>query len=136
METKKRNESHPSWQCYEILITIYSWKCRYKTLRKIPSVYWVLDIGSSLFLSLFCFFRKLVRKNPYSYWWPEAESNCRPLVFQTMDNLVTFHNCNLFVVNYRSFVRGFKSVWAVNNKQFFCECVTILWQILDHIQQK
>jgi len=38
--------------------------------------------------------------------WPEAESNCRPLVFQTMDNLVTFHNCNLLVVNYRSFVRG------------------------------
>jgi len=49
--------------------------------------------------------------NPNDYKWPEAESNCRPLVFQTMDNLVTFHNCNLFVVNYRSFVRGFKGVW-------------------------
>jgi len=41
--------------------------------------------------------------------WPEAESNCRPLVFQTEANHLSFLHFNLFVVNYRSFVRGSKT---------------------------
>ena len=58
--------------------------------------------------------------------WPEAESNCRPLVFQTEANHLSFLHFNLFVVNYCSFIRGSKTQLAVNNRDFFCECVPIL----------
>ena len=44
--------------------------------------------------------------NTNEYWWPEAESNCRPLVFQTEANHLSFHHFKLIIINYRSFVRG------------------------------
>ena len=69
---------------------------------------------------------KLVRKNTYSYWWPEAESNCRPLVFQIEANHLTFLHFTLFIINLRSFTRGSKTQRAVNNEDFFCECVGVL----------
>jgi len=33
-------------------------------------------------------------QNPNVYKWPEAESNCRPLVFQIWANLLTLANYN------------------------------------------
>ena len=47
--------------------------------------------------------------------WPEAESNCRPFVFQTEANHLSCSHFNLFVVIYRSFVRGSITQLAVNN---------------------
>ena len=38
--------------------------------------------------------------------WPEAESNCRPLVFQIEANHLTFPYFTLFNMIYRSFTRG------------------------------
>ena len=75
---------------------------------------------------ILCIRKKVILKK----LWPEAESNCRSLVFQTEANHLSFHHFNLFVVNYRSFVRGSKTQWAVNNRDFFCEYVTVLWQFL------
>ena len=59
-------------------------------------------LSATVFISVF-----VKGQNPNDYKWPEAESNCRPLVFQIRANLMTFNNSNLFAVNYRSFVRGF-----------------------------
>ena len=58
--------------------------------------------------------------------WPEAESNCRPLVFQTEANHLTFHHFTLMIINICSFIRGSKTQRAVNNEDFFCECVALL----------
>jgi len=41
-------------------------------------------------------------QNPNVYKWPEAESNCRPLVFQIRANLVTLYQFSLFYLIIRS----------------------------------
>jgi len=40
-------------------------------------------------------------QNPNVYKWPEAESNCRPLVFQIRANLVTLVYFTLTYFKYR-----------------------------------
>ena len=42
--------------------------------------------------------------NTNEYWWPEAESNCRPLVFQIEANHLAFLHFTLIVINLRSFI--------------------------------
>jgi len=63
---------------------------------------------------------------------PEAESNCWPLVFQTEANHLTFPHFTLFIFIYRSYLRGSKTLRAVNNEDFFCEYETVLRQFLNY----
>ena len=45
-------------------------------------------------------------QNPNVYRWPEAESNCRPLVFQIWANHLTLAKYNLFDLILRSLLTG------------------------------
>ena len=80
----------------------------------------------SQFLSQFKKVRVLTSVNTNVYWWPEAESNCRPLVFQTEANHLTFPYFTLIIFIYGSFLRGSTTQWVVNNEDFFCEYVPIM----------
>jgi len=56
-----------------------------------------------------------------SHKWPEAESNCRPLVFQIWANLLTLANNNYI----RSLYRANISQLACNKTDFKSECFTV-----------
>ena len=48
----------------------------------------------------------VIGQNSNDYKWPEAESNCRPLVFQIWANLLTLAKYNLFDLIIRSLLTG------------------------------
>ena len=60
----------------------------------------------------------------------EAESNCRPLVFQVRANLLTLVDYNLFCLNIHSLLTSSRSWWTVNKTEFFSERVTDLRRLL------
>jgi len=58
-------------------------------------------LSATVFISVF-----VKGQNPNDYKWPEAESNCRPLVFQIWANLLTLAKYNLFDLIIRSLLTG------------------------------
>jgi len=69
----------------------------FKGQKQKSRVYLVLGMS----MRQFCNLRMLVRKNYCSDWWPEAESNCRPLVFQIWANHLTLVYFTLTYFKYR-----------------------------------
>jgi hypothetical protein len=74
----------------------------------------------------FVFSEMMPLKTSMFNWWPEAESNCRPLVFQIWANLLTLIYYILFSLSLRSLLTVSRSQWVVSKTELYSELVKVL----------